>query len=335
MHTHTFAPRLCTAALLLAALGQTSASPVQRQLEQQLESAQQQLQRLTSPADSGLKELTRNCVAVPISTTPNGPTWTFEVQTAVGDRLRGTAWRQPCDGNDGQLILTLQPLQGTPFVCGSELQIVIGAARTDDLFLDVNPNDGVGTSFCTNLASTTSFVIYEFDNGFSFDDDGAFTLVYESDIAADASVAIPAFDPSLYAASSTGSSVISGKLSGSYYAASRNGEGVQVEVGSVGARRVLFLTWYTYFQGQQRWLVGSVDLASGATQATVPLFLTSGGQFGAAYDPTQISVSAWGSANVQFTGCTGMRFQWSQTSGASGSYDYVRGMDGLEGIRCP
>lgn len=318
-------------ALLWSASGIASEAVMQAQ--RQLESAQQQL-RLAAKSESGLKEITRDCVASPIATTPTGPSWTFEVQTGAAARMRGTAWRQPCAGNDAQLILTLQPLQGTPFVCGTEVEIQIGALRTDDIFLDVNPNDGVGTSFCGNLGALTSFVLHEFDSAFAFDDDGAFTLVYESDFGPDASTAIPAYDPTLYAGGGSTSLVIGGKHSGSYYSAARNGEGVLVEIGTVGTRRIMFLTWYTYFQGQQRWIVGSAELAPGATRAAMPMIVTSGGQFGAAFDPGQVTVTPWGSANVEFPTCSSMRFQWTDASGASGTYVYSRGLDGLDGLPC-
>ena len=321
------------AALMLVLCNAGLANEAQLQAQRQLESAQQQL-RLASMPQQGLKEISVNCVPAPITTTPVGPTWTFDVQTGASARVRGTAWRQPCAGNDAQFILTLQPLQGTPFVCGSEVEINIGALRTDDILLDVNPNDGVGTGFCGNLSATTSFVLHEFDSGFAFDDDAAFTLVYESDFGPDASIAIPAYNASLYPGGGATSTAISGKYSGSYYAAARNGEGVLVEIGTVGPRRVLFLTWYTYFQGQQRWLVGSVDLAAGATSATVPMVVTSGGQFGAAFDPGQVSVTPWGSVNVQFPSCSSMRFQWTDSSGASGLYNYSRGLEGLDGVPC-
>lgn len=325
---------LTLAASLLALLwaGASSANELQSQARRQLESAQTQMRMAAAPA--GLKEITRDCVPAPITTTPSGPSWTFEAQTGSAARVRGTAWRKPCAGNDAQLILTLQPLQGTPFVCGSEVEISIGGLRTDDIFLDVNPNDGVGTSFCGNLAATTSFVLHEFDSGFNFDDDAAFTLVFESDFGPDASVSIPAYDPALYSGGSS-NATITGKHSGSYFSPARNGEGVLVEIGTAGTRRVLFLTWYTYSQGQQRWMVGSLDMSPGVTVVDVPMYLTSGGQFGAAFDPSQVTVTAWGSVNVQFPSCTSMRFQWTDLAGATATYNYVRGMDGLEGVPCP
>lgn len=331
IHSAFHSSAIAALAMLLSSVG--FANEAQLQAQRQLESAQQQMRLAAMPGDAD-KEISVNCLPAPITTTPVGPTWTFEVQTGASARVRGTAWRQPCAGNDAQFILTLQPLQGTPFVCGSEVEINIGALRTDDIFLDVNPNDGVGTSFCGNLATTTSFVLHEFDSGFAFDDDAAFTWVYESDFGPDASSAIPAYDAALYPGGGGTSAAISGKYSGSYYAAARNGEGVLVEIGTIGARRVLFLTWYTYFQGQQRWLVGSVDLVAGATSASVPMVVTSGGQFGAAFDPGQVSVTPWGSVNVQFPSCSSMRFQWTDNNGASGLYNYTRGLESLDGVSC-
>ncbi len=301
--------------------------------ERQLDSAQLQLQLARQAQVAGLKEITANCVAAPISTTVSGAVWTFETQTSATARVRGSLWRVPCAGTDSQLILTLQPIVGTPFVCGSDLEIRVGAAVSSRLFLDSNPNDGVATDFCGNLAATTSFVINNVGAGFSFDDDAAFTLNFRSSIGLSSSVTIPAFNPSLHLGTSL-AATITGSLSGSYYASARTGEGVQVEVGRIGSRRVLFLTWYTYFQGQQRWIVGSADLSAGATLVTVPLFVTTGGQFGSSFNPTQVSMSSWGSATLEFPNCSSLRFQWSENAGASGEYLYARSMEGLDGVLC-
>lgn len=325
-------------AFTLSVLLAQSASCQDAQYEQaqaQLDSARRLLVALQT-TDKQRKEITPGCVATPIATTPIGPTSTFEVATAAsGQRVRGVLWRQPCGGGDAQFIVTLQPVAGTPFVCGRDIELTLGAQRTDDIFLDVNPNDGVASSFCANLTQTTSFVLNEFDASFPWDDDAAFGFVYESDFGPDATVAVAVYDPAAYPGGGSTATAINGRLSGSYFAASRNGEGVMVEVGRVGARRVLFLAWFTYFQGQQRYFVGSIDLAAGATSAVVPLVLTSGGQFGSAFDPALVTFTPWGSATVDFPSCTSMRFSWAETGGASGSYNYLRSLDGLDGVSCP
>jgi len=304
-----------------------------RQAAQMLDNAQRQVLFAKGDNPLALKEITPGCVAMPLSTSPGGPLITFDVATGSAASVRVVVWRLYCNDNDGQLLLTFTPVTGTPFICGSNMKIRIGGVETDDLFLDVNPNDGVGTSFCGNLAATTTFVIHEFDNQVVFDDDQAFTLEYESDFGPDAIVQIPAFDAAQYAPG--GTLALSGKNSGSYYLPARNGEGVLVEVGRVGTRKVVFLTWYTYFQGQQRWIFGSADFTSGATAVQVPMFISTGGQFGAAFQPSQVMIAAWGSANVSFPNCASMRFAWSENGGQTGIYLYERALAGLEGINCP
>lgn len=316
----------------LACAASAAAEDPRPQAARQLHNAQQVWAQ--AQASAGQKEITPGCVPTPIPTTPSGPSWSFEVQTSAAARLRGTAWRRPCGGNnDAQFILTLEPVSGTPFACGTEIELTIGAQRTDDIFLDVNPNDGVGTSFCANLAARTSFVLHEFDGAFAWDDDGAFGLTWESDVAADATIQVPAYDAGQYMVG--GDLALSGKLAGSYYEPTRDREGVLIELGQLGGARVVFLTWYTYFQGQQRWIVGNTTYTPGATSATIPLIVTTGGQFGAAYNPAQVQVSPWGTATVSFPSCARMRFQWSETGGQGGLYEYQRLLTGLDGVSCP
>lgn len=190
-------------------------------------------------------------------------------------------------------------------------------------------------SFCGDLFVPTSVVIDERDNSFNFDDDAAFTFIYEGGSSVpNAVVNVGAYDPAAYGQGGQ-SQAITGKLSGSYYDPARNGEGVLAEVGRIGTRRTFFITWYTYAGGTQRWVVGNVDYASGATQVVVPLILTTGGQFGSAFNPSQVQVSSFGSATVSFPTCATMRFQWSETGGQSAVYNYQRLVEGLEGIACP
>ncbi len=126
----------------------------------------------------------------------------------------------------------------------------------------------------------------------------------------------------------------SGELSGSYYDPARPGEGLFIEVGQVGERRVLFVSWYTYFQGMQRWIIGNVDFPPGATEVTVPLTVTAGTGFGSNFNPVDVQYIPWGSATFRFLSCTELGFDWESDDGDSGSYSYVRLVDGLLGVGC-
>lgn len=283
------------------------------------------------------KEITPSCLSVPISTTPSGPTWSFEVNagtTSSPELINGTFWRKPCSGSNGQLILTLKPVSGSPFVCSVRAKIIQNAQQIDNIFLETSPNNNSIDSLCADLFLTTSVVLDPTGEAIPFDDDAAFTFIYQQG-SSNVSVNVAAFDPAAYG-QATQDQAISGKLSGSYFDPSRSGEGVLLEIGRVGLRKSFFLSWYTYSGGAQRWVVGNVDFPAGATQITIPLIVTSGGQFGSAFNPTQVQRQSFGTAVVSFPTCSTMKFQWSEAAGGqSGTYNYQRLAEGLEGIACP
>lgn len=288
------------------------------------------------------KEITPACVALPLPAAPTGPSWPFEVNTAGSNAppaiVRGTFWRKPCaTPGDGQLLLTLRAISGVPFVCGGlRVALVQDQQQTNEVYLDTDPDNGIVDSFCSSLFVPVTVVLNETSSAFDFDDDASFTFVYLAGTSAspNAVVTVGAYDPAAYGEPVTPLPV-SGKLSGSYFDPERNGEGVLVEVGQVAMRRVLFLTWYTYAGGLQRWIAGNVDFDAGDTHIEVPLIITTGGQFGAAFDPSQVVWSAWGSARISFPTCAAMRFEWSETGGQSGVYHYQRSLETLEGVPCP
>jgi hypothetical protein len=286
------------------------------------------------------KEITIGCVATPLPTTPSGPSVSFEanVGTPGAPRvIRGVLWRRPCAGaGDAQLIITFTPVSGAPLLCHTEAELIQGGVRTDNFFFDTNPNSSALETFCANLTQSTSVVIDEREAGFTFDDDLAFTFVYEvdSNVGPDVAVNVPAYDPAAYGAVG-GNLLLSGKFSGSYFDPARAGEGMLLEIGRVGARRTVFLAWFTYVGGVQRWLVGNVDIAAGVNSVVIPISVTSGGQFGAAFNPAQVQSTPFGSVTLSFPGCTQMRFQWVENGGQSGVFNYQRLVDGLDGVVCP
>ena len=295
----------------------------------------------TGTRDGFTKEITVGCLTTPISTIPSGPTWTYEVNTgstSSPEVVRGTFWRKPCAAaNDAQLVLTFTPVSGSPFVCtGLRAILIQNSQQTDSFFFDTSPNSTNLDTLCGDLFVPTSVVIDERSTSFSFDDDAAFTFINQGGTSAvpTATVNVGPYDPAAYG-QGTQLQPIAGKLSGSYYDPARNGEGVLVEIGRLGTRKTIFFTWYTYLGGAQRWVAGNIDFASGATQVTIPLITTSGGQFGSGFNPSQVQVSTFGSATVTFPTCSTMRFQWSESGGQSGAFNYQRLVEGLEGVVCP
>lgn len=283
------------------------------------------------------KEITPNCVANPIPVTPSGPQVSTEVSRTAGDRFRIVIWRQPCGsaGTDAQLILTFVPLQGSPLICANDMELRQGGVTSDDFFLTRDPSGANIDTLCGSISQATSALIREVDGAFSFDDDLAFTFVYEQDSPTpDVTLAVPAYDASQYPGGGMLRSP-QGIDSGSYYDPARPGEGIFVEVGRVGNRRVLFISWYTYQDGMPLWIIGNVDFPDGATSVTVPLLTFSGTGFGPAFNPAQVVSAAWGQATFRILSCTELSFDWVRSSdGLTGSYQYVRLVEGLLGTQC-
>jgi len=305
--------RLCAAVLLLAPLANAQAIQI----------------------GDNPKEITPGCLANPLPTNPNGPSISAEIERVAGERFRLVIWRRPCGSDtDAQLILTFTPLTGAPQICADDMEITQGAVRSDDFFLSTDASAAAAQTLCGPIAATTSALIREIDDAIVFDDDAAFVFSYEQDSPTpDLMLSVAAYDSTQYPA---GGQVRSphGNLSGSYYDAARPGEGMFVEVGRVGERRVLFISWYTYFQGAQRWIIGNVDFPEGATSVTVPLSITAGTGFGANFNPDDVQTIEWGSAVFRFLSCTEMGFDWVNNDGESGSYSYVRLVEGLLGESC-
>lgn len=294
------------------------------------EELQRQLDNRAAATTPAPKEITPGCVTTPITTTTVGPTWSLEYATSSSERVRATVWRTPCSGaNDAQLLITYTPVAGSPFVCSSGTFLLQGGQQADALLTN-SPNTAFKPSQCGELFVPATFAVDQRSGAWVFDDDAAFTVILDTN----ASLNIPTYDPSQYG-QSTGPLPFAGKLSGSYFDPTRNGEGVLLEIGQSGTRNVLLVTWYTYFQGQQRWIIGNVDFPANATTVTVPMIITSGPQFGAAYNPAQVQVTNWGSATLTFTACNRLTFAWSESGGQAATYNYQRLVDRLIGVACP
>jgi peptidyl-prolyl cis-trans isomerase A (cyclophilin A) len=107
---------------------------------------------------------------------------------------------------------------------------------------------------------------------------------------------------------------------GAWYDPAKSGRGFSVEVAHVPGNEsggpILVIYWYDYVDGRQLWLTGIAPFAYGASEVTVPLALTDGGQFGDDYDPTEVTVDPdFGTLTVRFTGCDAGTFSYQTAFG--------------------
>jgi len=122
-----------------------------------------------------------------------------------------------------------------------------------------------------------------------------------------------------------------GRLSGSWYDPSHSGEGYVLEV--LTDQRVL-VYWFSFdSQGNRRWFYGVGEI-QGDTLVFGELFTTSGGIFGADFDPALVQNIPWGSMELELMCQNGeARFTPTEAGFPAGSLDLDR-LTFLEGLNC-
>ncbi len=122
--------------------------------------------------------------------------------------------------------------------------------------------------------------------------------------------------------------------SGSFFDASRSGEGVFVQWLSNGS---VLIIWYTFDpEGNQFWTISSDVTIDGNTVTANMLYPTSLTRFGSAFDPSEVGLSPWGTVTLVYQpGCDSIAFSYASTvSGfGAGNYDYSR-LTSIDGAAC-
>lgn len=107
---------------------------------------------------------------------------------------------------------------------------------------------------------------------------------------------------------------------GSWYDPANSGRGFFLEVanasgGSETGPNIL-VSWYDFFEGKQIWMVGLAPFAWGASSVEVPMLISTGGQFGTAFNPSQVTNNPnWGRLTIRFTGCDIGSFSYTSAYG--------------------
>ena len=97
-------------------------------------------------------------------------------------------------------------------------------------------------------------------------------------------------------------------FSGSWYAPSQDGHGLQVEEISQNGFQSVVVSWYVFHNGNPIWLIGTGDVVNNSARAN--LFITSGPDFGTGYDLNDLSVERWGSVELTISEPNVMQFLW-------------------------
>lgn len=104
-----------------------------------------------------------------------------------------------------------------------------------------------------------------------------------------------------------------------WYDPNNSGKGFLIEVAHAAgtdANPLLVVSWYDFFEGRQIWMIGIAPFTWGAHQVEVPLQISSGAQFGPAFNPSQVTSNPnWGRLTVRFTGCDTGNFSYTSIYG--------------------
>lgn len=87
---------------------------------------------------------------------------------------------------------------------------------------------------------------------------------------------------------------------GTFYNTGRDGEGFQL--GAEGDGSVFVMTWYTYLDGEQVWLIG-VGERNGDQVVFEEMVITRGAGFGSAFDPADVIRETFGTITLDFDDC--------------------------------
>lgn len=277
--------------------------------------------------------------------TPVGPSWSFVGQgyniqdVTTSGQFRATIWRRPCSTSDSQVILTLAGVSGSP-VFGRVSISQDGAADLSDYMFVNDPTVFGGNLYVLTGATVgtaisgvldvvaTAPATFDPNEGFIF----SFTALWPiGNSQVTNTLTVPAYDPSQYGSGvqPPGINLNQRGLSGTWYNPETSGQGFVIDVSPdfYGAGTgLLFAGWYTFEAGSpngQRWYTLQGQVSSGSSTASIPVYLTQGGNFDAAGNPTTTVV---GQSTLTFSDCNHgtLAYTLSDGGGRSGTIPLTR-----------
>jgi len=116
--------------------------------------------------------------------------------------------------------------------------------------------------------------------------------------------------------------------SGLWYDPAQSGHGFTLETVDVGGKLHLAAAWFTYADGEPRWIHGIAPIVGNG--ASVPAMISKGGSFPPAFDPASVEVEPWGTLAFTFDGPDSGRVDW--TSSRPGFGDGTMPLHRLAGL---
>ena len=91
-------------------------------------------------------------------------------------------------------------------------------------------------------------------------------------------------------------------ISGAWIA-DASGQGIFVNVARVEDRPNFVVSWYSYQDNNQVWLIGSLPFDYGVQELTIPMIITSGTDWGQSFSGDDVIRTEWGTITISFVDC--------------------------------
>lgn len=117
---------------------------------------------------------------------------------------------------------------------------------------------------------------------------------------------------------------------GTYYDPNRDGEGFMLAVEGDGS--IFVMTWYTYLNGEQVWMIGT-GIRNGNRLVLQDMVITSGANFGSEFNAADVIREPFGTITLDFTDCN--NFTATVDSILPEFHDIVLDVTKIVGGSCP
>jgi len=117
---------------------------------------------------------------------------------------------------------------------------------------------------------------------------------------------------------------------GTYFDPNRDGEGFMLAVEGDGS--IFVMTWYTYLNGEQVWLIGT-GVRNGDQLVLDDMIITSGAKFGSEFKAEDVIREPFGTITLDFTDCN--NFTATVDSVLPEFHDNVLDVTKILGGSCP
>jgi|GEM_PF-2387357 len=259
---------------------------------------------------------------------------------AIDKQVSGNWYNTEQSGHGLQLEL-IERSNNTPailaawyaYVAGEPMWLIgVGEIENNRVEIDMNITKGTGFPVSDFLAEDVNTNPWG-QVTLTFESNNKAQLDWSSDLVGYSAGSLNVERLTQIAADNPDSSGIRSCHSGSWYNPDQSGHGFMVNVIEVAANQHLLMTWYTYLNGQQYWLLASGPIDGNS--ATLSAITGSGVEFPPNFDPADLLLSDWGSLTFTKIDDNNAVVSWESVLPGfpAGELDVVR-LSQLSGYAC-